>query len=201
MNKVLLIVNAVLLIAVIFLFYREFSTDGPAAPAPAAKSAAAMPVTSKIAFVRLDSLDKNYEYIKEKKQLLERERSKAEATLQAKREAAQGLYMQLSQRAAGMSQAELEQAELQLRGMQQEIEELQFKLGTDLEEKSRRMQQELFDNVQGYLKKYNSGQNFDYIMSYTQGGHILLAKDTLDITDDIVKGLNDDFKKARETKK
>ena len=49
------------------------------------------------------------------------------------------------------------------------------------------------DSIQSFLVQYNKDKKFDYIISKA-GDNILLANKKLDITDEVVKGLNKRYK-------
>jgi outer membrane protein len=48
----------------------------------------------------------------------------------------------------------------------------------------------LYANVEAKLKTLQSQIGYDYILSYTRGGQVLLANDSLDITEEVLKLLN-----------
>jgi outer membrane protein len=54
----------------------------------------------------------------------------------------------------------------------------------------------LLTNIQNYLKKYNSGNKFDMVIGYSKGGGVLYAKEDLDITQEVLKGLNEEYKSS-----
>ena len=205
MNKILLGVNAALVLAVGFLFYKLSDSDccemGSNKNGPLVKTdAKLMPVTSKIAFFKADSINENYLYLKEKTKALEDEEKRLNGTLEGKMQALQGRFNELQQKAANMTPQEQEAAQLELQQSQQQIEELKYKMATDLDKKRVALQKEFFEKVNGFLKRYNQQQNFDYILSYAEGGQVMLAKDTLDITTDVVNGLNQEYKDSKKAK-
>jgi outer membrane protein len=51
------------------------------------------------------------------------------------------------------------------------------------------------DSVYNYLERFNENAGFDYILGFAMGSNILYAKDTLDITNIVVKGLNEEYRK------
>ncbi len=203
MNKVLLAVNAALVLAVGFLFYKTLGTNeaGVANATPEIKKdAKLMPATGKIAFFRADSLNENYLFLKEKSKGLLDEEKRFQGTLEGKMKALQARFGELQQKAPTMTQQEMEAAQLELQQAEQQIEELKYKMAADLDVKRVNLQKEFFAKVNSFLKKYNSTQNFDYILSYADGGQVMLAKDTLDITSDVVNGLNAEYKNTKKAK-
>jgi outer membrane protein len=53
----------------------------------------------------------------------------------------------------------------------------------------------LFDSVTNYLELYNATHKFSLIISTTKGGTVLHSASGLDITKDIIDGLNARYKK------
>lgn len=206
MNKILLAVNAILVIAVGFLFYKVSCSDccsngGSSSEAPLIKTdAKLMPVTNKIAFYRADSVSENFVFLKEKAKALEAEQKRLEGTLEGKMQAMQARYGELQQKAATMTQQEMEAAQMEMQQTNQQIEELRYKMAGDLDKKRMDMQKDVFDKLNTFLKKYNQKQNFDYILSYVDGGQVMLTKDTLDITIDVINGLNKEYPVTKKAK-
>jgi len=57
------------------------------------------------------------------------------------------------------------------------------------------------DTVANFLKRYNKDSKFDFILNYRNGGDLLFQNPGLDITADVLKGLNADYKKHNQGKK
>lgn len=57
-----------------------------------------------------------------------------------------------------------------------------------------RKKQEIKTKIEDYLKEYNKTRGYSYILAYEPG--IIFYRDTMyNITGDLVKGLNDQYKK------
>ena len=82
---------------------------------------------------------------------------------------------------------------------QQRIMELRNRYMADLQQSEMQMNMTLLDTVTNFLKRYNKDGKFDYILSYTKGGNVLLANDSLDITNSVVRALNEEY--LRKVKK
>jgi outer membrane protein len=106
---------------------------------------------------------------------------------------------QQSAQAGIAPQAELMKTEENLKRQQQDLanKELQMQnLGVELEEKNA----ELNRNVKDFLKVFNNGR-FDYVMSYSDlMPTILLTNPKLDITPQVLQGLNAEYN-AKKAKK
>ena len=56
----------------------------------------------------------------------------------------------------------------------------------------------LLDTITNFLKRYNEIYKFDYILTYKMAGDILIANDTLDITNDVLKTLNKEYQERKK---
>ena len=59
----------------------------------------------------------------------------------------------------------------------------------EFEKESIAKSNEVTQNIIDYIKEYNSSAKFDFILT-KMGGNMLYANEALDITNDVVKGLN-----------
>ena len=72
----------------------------------------------------------------------------------------------------------------------QRLEEEKARLGKSLAEDQKKAFNDLYANVETQLKTLSSQIGYDYILSYSRGGQILLANDSLDITKQVLQLLN-----------
>lgn len=158
--------------------------------APAA--AAATPPTGKFAYVNLDSLEEHYTFWKTKKQEMMAQQANGESELQRSAQQLQSDYaaMQQKAKAGTLSQAEGEAAQQRLAQMQQSLESRRTTLAEKLQKDQMEFSQTLQKNIDDFLATYNKDNKFDFIFSYTKAGAILYANKGLDITNDVIKGLN-----------
>jgi outer membrane protein len=96
-----------------------------------------------------------------------------------------------------MTQAEAEDANRKYQDMQQEFashkQEQEQRLYKFEEEK----RNEIRKRIEDFIREYNKQKNFSYIIAYDANSFIY-NKDTLyNITNDLVEGLNADYKKPK----
>lgn len=209
MKYISLILNFVLLIAVGILFYLHFSSrpiaaEG-AASAPVVKKAAfdTAAISTDILYVNSDSLWENYDYVKIEKAALDKEKKRLEGQWESKaRSLEKEIYdyqQKASQGAITMDEAQKKEADLMQK--QQQLMQLKEDLSVQLlnmeQEKNKLLQTAITD----YLKKYNMDKNLSYVMGYTLGGGILYANDSLDITSEVLEGLNREYREKNPEKK
>lgn len=99
----------------------------------------------------------------------------------------------------GMAWAQRKGAELQQR--EQELAMEQDALLRQIQTESDSIRKELVDAVKDYIKKYGEKRGYDYIYGTGDIATILYAKEGYDITKDVLKELNDNFKKEQESNK
>jgi len=201
-----LIINGILAIAVAILFYQVnnlkkngFSSgseeDTSENKNPMIVNSASNLADAKIAYINTDSINEHYAYIADFTKVLKAKKSSIENQMQSLTSKFQQEYeaFQQSAQAGIASESDLMKQKTSLERQQQEIanKELQMQnLGIELEEKNI----ELNKNVKDFLAKYNNGK-FDYVLSYSDMmPTILLVNPKLDITNDILKGINEEYK-------
>lgn len=160
------------------------------------------PAGLKIAYVEVDSLMSQYQFCKDYNLLLNKKGENAANTLQQKQRALQqhANALQKKYESNGFTtRDELERAQNQLAKEQQDLAELDQRLTNELAMENAKLNEELRDSIQAFLKVYNKTKKFDYIFS-RQGDNILLANKKLDITSEVVAGLNKRYKAKPEVK-
>jgi outer membrane protein len=70
-------------------------------------------------------------------------------------------------------------------------------LDKDLFDLTNTMKKNVLKKVQDFLAEYNKDKRFDYILSY-EPGFMFYKDESLNITDDVVKGLNEMDKKKQD---
>jgi len=63
------------------------------------------------------------------------------------------------------------------------------------------MMNQLGDAIQTYLTKYNEEKQYAMILTNSGGAPVITADQSLDITDDVLAGLNDEYIKTKNEKK
>jgi outer membrane protein len=68
---------------------------------------------------------------------------------------------------------------------------LREQMAGQLMDQESQLNKQIYDSIYSFLQKYTQGKNVQYIMGYSPGGSVLYANDSLDITTQVVNGLND----------
>lgn len=159
--------------------------------------------SGRIAYVNIDTLEANYLYLKNKKDEMIARQQSMEMELQRSAQQLQSDYAAMQQKAqAGtLTQPEYEAAQKRLGQMQQSLGTRRDALSEQLIKEQADFNAELRKRLDDFLATYNKDKHFDYVLSYTQAGAILYANKTLDITADVIKGLNEMAPKSVDTSK
>ncbi len=161
----------------------------------------------KIAFVEVDSLMTQYDFAKDYSVTLQKKSNNARNTLTQKGNALQAAVNNFQQKLNNNGFQSREQAasvQNAIQRQQNDLQELQARLENELATETAKFNEALRDSLQNFLKDYNTDKHFDLILSKA-GDNILLGSSKLDITQDVINGLNKRYKpaakNAAETKK
>lgn len=212
MKSINAIVHLILFVAVVVLYFLHFSGTGSTPVAEDNKQADTLraqladlnksegPV---ILFVNSDSLFENYEYVKTVEKSLKSEKERLESSLDQKMKKLEQDFMDLQQKYQGgqltMEQAAAREQELMERRdvLAQTQQEYSVRFMEQTEEKNKLLQ----DAITDYLEKYNLDKNVSYVLGYQPGGVILFGRDSLDITRQVIDGLNKEYQEKQEADK
>lgn len=196
--------SAVALAGVILLGVLQFSQK-PGSPHPAgaltASDSAAGPFV-RIAFVNIDSFEAQYTYLLDKRAELQKKQESMKSELQRSAIQMQKDVNEVQRKAqAGtLTQSEYENAEKRIGQMQQSLQAREAALTEQLFEEQDKFNSELKSRLDDFLAEYNQIHGFDYILTYSAAGPILLANPSLDITRDVIDGMNARAEKESKAK-
>lgn len=150
----------------------------------------------KIAYVEVDSLMTQYNFAKDYSVTLQKKSNNARNTLNQKGNALQAAMANFQQKLNNNGFQSREQAASQqaaIQRQQNDLQELQARLENELASETAKFNEALRDSLQNFLKAYNEDKKFDLILSKA-GDNILMGNKKLDITQDVINGLNKRYK-------
>ena len=161
----------------------------------------------KIAYVEVDSLMTQYTFAKDYSVTLQKKSNNARNTLNQKGNALQAAAANFQQKLNNNGFQSREQAASQqaaIERQQRDLQELQARLENELASETAKFNEALRDSLQNFLKVYNKDKKYDLILAKS-GDNILIADKKLDVTQDVINGLNKRYKPsakpAADTKK
>ncbi|MGB4414432.1 MAG: OmpH family outer membrane protein [Paludibacter sp.] len=197
MKNLSLILNAVLAIAVIFLFVKVFSNN-PKAPSDRAifTKDSVNPGKLPIAYVNVDSLLLNYQFAKEANESLIKKQEDSRLNINTKARQLQTEMSEFQRKLeanAFLSRERAEQEQTRLLKRQQDLQDLDKELSQQLMQVQQKMSEQLRDTINSFLKAYNKDNRYEIIFSNTSDDNILFATEEYDITSEITKLLNERY--------
>jgi Skp family chaperone for outer membrane proteins len=149
-----------------------------------------------VAYINGDSINSQYQFIKDKESQLESTLKGADAQFQkeyAKREKeAQDLIQYANSKQLPEDEARTVQERLaQLEG---EIQQLDAKMSNDISVKKEAMMKELNKRVEKYLAKFAKDKKIDFVLNYQEGIPIVLhGNAAFNVTAEVLAGLNAEY--------
>lgn len=145
-----------------------------------------------IAFVELDSVIANFDMAKDITDQLAEKQKNSEAELTAKSQAFDRDVRDYQNKAQKglITRATAAEMEQTLAQQQQSLLALRDEMALNLNEESVVAQRQVLEYINLYLAEFNKDHNFQYILAKQFPGPILYSDTTLDITVDVIAGLN-----------
>ena len=187
MKNLSVVLNVVLVVAVAILYFVQFSGKGEADKVKTVAGEGA------VVYINTDSLLSNYNFSRDlnEKFLKKQEDSRTDFNFKAQKLEQEAIDFQRKVQNNGfLTRQRAEEAQQKLIAKQQNLQQLDRELSAQLMGEQQANSKRLFDSVTNYLKEYNSTRNYSLILSTTRGGNVLLSQDGLDITQEIIDGLN-----------
>jgi len=97
-----------------------------------------------------------------------------------------------------ITRSDAQNIEQQLYAKQQDLMKLQQDLSAEINEKQAVMNRQVINTIMEYMKDHNTQYNYKYVLGTSFGGNILYANDSLDITRNIITGLNEEYAKDKK---
>jgi outer membrane protein len=167
--------------------------------APAATTVKTEAPTEEIVFVNSDSLLENYSYFKDIRGKIESKSKKAQVDLTEKGNAFQKEVAAYQQSAQTMSADQRASTEQRLARKQQELASYNQNASSALANESAAENEKLYEKVALYLKGYAKKKGYKMVLTYSKANPtVLFADESLDVTKDVVSGLNDAYKSDKK---
>jgi outer membrane protein len=182
------IVNGVMAVAIIVLFVLHFNSNSTPI-----KSSAMAAGGVKVAYFEIDSIQNSYNFFKDVKAALQAKDVENAKQLTGLKNAFAIKYQELQKNGQYLSQAEIGARQQELAQLEKNYTNREQQLAAEMQEESFKRLQEVKQKIEAFLVSYNKNKEFAYIFS--SNPDLMYYKDTAyDITGDIVKGLNAEYK-------
>jgi outer membrane protein len=206
----LVVLNIILLLAVGVLFYLQFSSkevhtttttaDKAQKSNPNPTEAVASGNGCKIAYFEMDSVAANFQKAKEMKVELEKKEDRINEQMGRLQNTYQQKFVYLQQHGPTMTNAQVESAKIELTQLEQTIKDTKASLDQEYNNYYVQAQQEILSMIRNFCSEYNKDKKYAIIVS-NEPGLIFYKDSTLDITPELLKGLNETYQKKKSAKK
>ncbi|MCZ8023316.1 MAG: OmpH family outer membrane protein [Cyclobacteriaceae bacterium] len=102
--------------------------------------------------------------------------------------------MDFEKNISSMTRKEKELSKELLNTKKNQFEQYQQAINLQAQQEDQKMTTEVLTQVNAYLKKFGEKNGYTIIFAATEYGNIAYAKDELNITDEVLKGLNAEYK-------
>jgi outer membrane protein len=193
MKNMSLILNGVLLVAVSVLYFLFFSNKKAGS-----ESSVTAPSDLKIAYIKSDTVLKYYEYFKEMRTILEAKDKKLNQDLQNRAQSLQNDINSYQRNIGSLTIGQAKALEEDLGKKQQNFRLYQQSLEQELVNDQSKMNEALYGRITKFLKKYSEGSGLQVVFKYDASSDVLFGGPGIDISQDVIKGLNDDYKLEKQ---
>lgn len=152
----------------------------------------------RIAYFDIDSLQTHYDYYKDALSQMKQREGAVNAELQELKTRYQRRIMELQQKGPSMSQTEGEAAQREVNEMDQNYRQRESSLQDKLHNQQLELMKDLRKQIEDYLKEYNKGKDYAFILSYEPGFLMYYKDSAYNITPDLIRGLNDQYKNKKK---
>lgn len=145
-----------------------------------------------IAYVQVDSVIKNYDMYHDKTAEFEKKAKAMEAEFSAKVQSFQKDAADFQEKVEKglVTRSQGEELQVKLQRRQQDLETTRNKMTSDLGEQESVILRQIQDALLKYIDKYNQDKKYTLILN---GATVLYGLPAMNITDDIVKGMNEEY--------
>jgi len=146
--------------------------------------------SSKLAFVDSSKILANYEGMKQAQAAFQAKAVTWQANVDTLSKELQESIADYEKDLASMSNKEKELSTELLKTKQQQLRQYQQAIGQKAQEEEAQATQAVLEEVNAYLKNFGQENGYQIILAATQAGNIAYADDAIDITDEVLEGLN-----------
>ena len=198
MKKKNFIVNGLLALAVMTAFTQcdnnkgTTTNTGNAAPTGGVSEL-------KIAYVEIDSLLTQYNFCKDLNEAMMRKQENVNATLNEKMKALDNEVREFERKYNNhvFTPERAQQEQNRLIKKRQDLEALHQRLMGELQQESDKNNIQLRDSINAYLKEYNKTKGYNLIINNAGFNNLLYADPALNITQEVIDGLNKRYTPAK----
>lgn len=148
----------------------------------------------KIAFVYNTRLLTEYSGVKEGKKIYDRKLAELRSNLDTLGKELNADVKKFQSNNKSMSAKEKSLSEDMLRKKQQDFLNYKKAVEGQIKEEDQKLSSGVINQINSYMLDYAKDHHYDFIFGVNNDGNVLFAKQSVDVTDDVLKGLNHSYK-------
>ena len=195
------ILYIILFVLLAVLYFIQFSSSSNTENIPTVEQELAIQPLNEgglnIAFVNSDTVSKYYEFAKKIQKTLTTKRSEAEGQIKSKYFAYESLVQEFEKASPIMGDREKMEKAQKIRLLEQEIMQVEQQLSEQVSRQELELTQSYIVKTNDYMQEIGKTLGYDYVMSYRVGGAMLYANERHDITNEIIKLLNERYESSK----
>nr|WP_246535428.1 MULTISPECIES: OmpH family outer membrane protein [Litoribacter] len=153
----------------------------------------------KVAYIHTDSVINNFTFFKEKSAEIADKGKKFESELSNRARGFEQEVANFQQTANNMTPNQSRAKQEELMTKERNLVTYRDNLMQELSADEAQLYNEVYDQIQDYLTTYAEENNLEMILSYTRGGGVWYAKNSLDVTTSVIDGMNSHYKQKKDT--
>jgi outer membrane protein len=156
--------------------------------------------TETIVYVNSDSLITGYEFYKKSVKEIDVKKNKIANDIESQATAFQNKVLKAQQNAQSMTLGEIEATKKNLAAEEQRLMQYRDALMQNLANEEKELVDKMNKNIDDFIKKYAEKNGYKMVLGYKQGVTVWYADPKLDVTADVLKGLNEEYRNQGEAK-
>lgn len=201
MKNGLLVWNIILTVIAGYLLFTQFNSKGNKVTGSKhiGKDSSSVHSPFRIAYFEMDSVENHFDMVKDVKAEISKKDEEYTNSLSQLEYTYQNKIREYQQKekSGTMVQADYEKAQMDIRQLEDRLKNRKQELDQQYQDFVMRRNLSVKKKIEDFLTEYNKTKDYSYIVAYEQG--LFYYKDTVyNITDDVIKGLNVQYKNKKD---
>jgi outer membrane protein len=148
---------------------------------------------SSIVYVDSNQLINNYKGMQDARKVYQQKATSWKANIDTLSQEVQQQIMQYEKESSKMTNKERQLSQELIRTKQKQLMDYQQAMNTQAQQEDSKMTTEVISQINAYIRKYGEKKGYKIVMAATEYGNIAYANEGLDITEEVLEGLNKEY--------
>jgi outer membrane protein len=147
----------------------------------------------KVVYVNSSELTNNYNGMLDARAVYQKKVSSWKANVDTLASEVRQQIFRYEKESSGMTAKERQLSQELIRTKQKQFADFQQAMNSQAQQEDSKMTGEVVTQINAYLKKYGEAKGYEIILAATDYGNLAYADEELDITKDVLEGLNNEY--------